>query len=97
MTGNGTGQPLGLFYASNDGIPVSRDISEGNTTTAPTFDGLIEAKYALKQQYIAKAAWIFHRDCIKILAKIKDEEKDIFGNNQYKQDNLIGFLDYQFI
>ena len=97
MTGNGTGQPLGLFYASNDGIPVSRDISEGNTTTAPTFDGLIEAKYALKQQYIAKAAWIFHRDCIKILAKIKDEEKRYIWEQSVQAgqpDRLLGLPVY---
>ena len=97
MTGNGTGQPLGLFYASNDGIPVSRDISEGNTTTAPTFDGLINAKYALKQQYLAKAAWIFHRDCIKILAKIKDDEKRYIWEQSVQAgqpDRLLGLPVY---
>ncbi len=97
MSGNGTGQPLGLFYASNDGIPVSRDISEGNTTTAPTFDGLISAKYSLKQQYIAKAAWIFHRDCIKILAKIKDDEKRYIWEQSVQAgqpDRLLGLPVY---
>nr|MDD3088111.1 phage major capsid protein [Candidatus Omnitrophota bacterium] len=50
------------------------DVSEDNTATAITFDGLINAKYSLKQQYLARASWIFHRDALKQLAKIKDKE-----------------------
>jgi len=71
MTGNGVGQPLGLFVASVDGIPTSRDISEDNTATAITFDGLKNAKYALKQAYLVKATWLFHRDALKQIAKLK--------------------------
>jgi HK97 family phage major capsid protein len=76
MTGNGVNQPLGLFVASNDGIPTSRDVSTGNTATAITFDGLKEAKYSVKAQYMRVAEWIFHRDAIKMLSKIKDGEGD---------------------
>lgn len=74
MTGNGTGQPLGVFTASNDGIPTSRDVSDGNTATAVTFDGLMNAKYFVKQQYRRNAAWMMHRDMFKMLAKIKDTD-----------------------
>lgn len=74
MTGDGNNKPLGLFTASANGIPTSRDIDEGNTATAVTFDGLISAKYALKQQYLANAQWITHRDLAKMLAKIKDSD-----------------------
>lgn len=77
MLGDGVGKPLGIFVASNDGIPTSRDITEGNTATAVTFDGLINAKYALKQQYMVGCQWIMHRDLVKQLAKIKD------ANQQY--------------
>lgn len=77
MTGTGANQPLGLFTASADGIPTSRDVSTGNTTTAFTVDGLIEAKYSLKGQYHGTAQWIFHRDAVKMLAKLKD------GDGQY--------------
>jgi HK97 family phage major capsid protein len=72
MTGSGASQPLGLFTASDDGISTSRDVSTGNTTTAITFDGLKEAKYTLKAGYLPGAVWVFHRDAIKMLAKIKD-------------------------
>lgn len=55
MTGSGAGQPLGVFTASNDGIPTSRDVATGNAATYPTLDGLIEAKYALKGGYWQRA------------------------------------------
>ena len=74
LTGSGAQQPLGVFTASNDGISTSRDVSTGNSTTAPTFDGLIEAKFSLKGQYWNRAWWVFHRDVLKIIAKLKDGE-----------------------
>lgn len=74
MTGNGANQPLGVFTASANGIPTSRDISAGNTATTPTFDGLMGAKYGLKGNYWNKAEWIFHRDVLLAIAKLKDGE-----------------------
>ena len=72
MTGTGVTQPLGIFTASADGISVARDVSVGNTTTAMTFDGLIEAKYSIKDQYQKGCEWIFNRLGVKMLAKLKD-------------------------
>jgi HK97 family phage major capsid protein len=74
MTGSGAGQPLGLFTASAQGISTGRDVSTGNTNTAITFDGLIEALYSLKSQYMAKATGLFHRTAIKNIRKLKDGE-----------------------
>lgn len=64
LNGSGSSQPLGVFTASDKGIPTSRDIKEGNTATAVTADGLVSAKYALKQQYRTRNSvrWLFHRD-----------------------------------
>ncbi len=72
MTGNGVNKPLGLFFASENGIPTTRDSATGNTSSALTFNGLINAKYALKNQYRANAKWLFHTDAILQLALIKD-------------------------
>jgi HK97 family phage major capsid protein len=72
MTGPGSNQPLGLFTASDDGIPTSRDVSDGNTATDIKGDGLINAKFKLKAQYMAGARWLFHRDGIKNIRKLKD-------------------------
>ena len=72
MIGTGSGQPLGLFVASADGIPTTRDVSTDNSATALTADGLINCLYSLKPQYLKNARWLFHRDAIKSIRKIKD-------------------------
>jgi HK97 family phage major capsid protein len=77
LTGTGAQQPLGVFTASADGIPTSRDVSTGNTQTALTADGLIEAKYTLKGPYWPRARWIWSRTAVKNIRKLKD------GNGQY--------------
>lgn len=74
MTGDGNKKPLGLFTASNDGIPTSRDVATDNTANAITFDGLINAKYSVKSAYWPKSEWVFHRDAVKNLTKLKDLE-----------------------
>lgn len=77
LTGNGAQQPLGVFTASSDGISTARDVPTGSTTSI-TADGLIDAKYALKSQYrtgmMGSLRWLFHRDALKIIAKLKDNE-----------------------
>jgi HK97 family phage major capsid protein len=79
LTGNGAGKPLGLFTASDQGIPTSRDVSTDNSTTAFTGDGLINAFYSLKAQYrnSPTCRWFFHRDGVLMAAKLKD------GNGNY--------------
>lgn len=93
LIGDGANKPLGLFTASNDGIPTSRDISTGNTATEIKADNLISVKYGLKPQYRGRARWLFHRDAVLRIALLKD------GNGQYlwrqglvagDQDTLLG-------
>lgn len=74
LTGNGSGQPLGVFTASALGISTGRDVSTDNTTIAVTFDGLFNAKYSLKAAYWPEAQWMAHRDFYKQVAKLKDGE-----------------------
>jgi HK97 family phage major capsid protein len=77
LTGSGLQRPLGIFTASADGIPTTRDISTQNTTSEITADGLINAKHFMKAAYWPSARWVFHRDGIKLVRKLKD------GNGQY--------------
>jgi HK97 family phage major capsid protein len=77
LNGNGAGQPLGVFTASAAGISTGRDVSTGNTSTAIQTDGLMEAFHTLKGQYWGTAQWIFHRDAVKQIRKLKD------GDGQY--------------
>jgi HK97 family phage major capsid protein len=93
LNGSGVNQPLGVFTASDDGIGTSRDVSTGNTTTAPTFDGLIECKFGLKHEYWPMASWLFHPDCLKILVKIKNSDGDYIWRESVsagEPDTLLG-------
>ncbi len=84
LTGTGAQQPLGVMTASSDGISTGRDVSTGNTTTSITTDGLKNAKYSLKGGYWGGAQWIFHRDGVSQIAKLKD------GDGRYLwQDSIV--------
>ena len=86
LTGNGAQRPLGVFTASAQGISTSRDKSTGNTTTSITFDGLIENKYNLKSNYWSTARWLFHRDAMKQISKLKNGD----GEYQFRPSVLAG-------
>ena len=77
LNGSGAMQPLGVFTASADGITTSQDVSTGNATNAFTADGLINCKMNLPAQYRRNCNWIFHRDAVLMLMKLKD------GDGQY--------------
>lgn len=92
LTGNGANQPLGLFTANANGISTGRDSVTGSTTSI-TFDGLYDAKYKLKGNYWALARWLFHRDALKIIAKLKDTQNRYLWEPSQKvgqPDMLIG-------
>lgn len=75
LNGDGDAKPLGIFEAAALGcIPTTQDEATGNTASAITADGLINAKYKLKAQYRGSARWIFHRDLMKMISKLKDGE-----------------------
>jgi HK97 family phage major capsid protein len=93
MTGSGANQPLGVFTASAEGISTGRDVSTGNTATSLQTDGLIEAKYTLKAGYWPRARWVFHRDAVKQLAKLQDDDGHYLWQNSIQlgqPDMLMG-------
>lgn len=94
LTGTGANQALGVFTAATEGITTGRDVSTGNTSTAMTFDGLKTAKYTLKGAYWPNAQWIFHRDAVAQLAKLKDGEGRYIWQDSPtvgEPDRLLGF------
>ncbi len=94
LLGNGVNQPLGVFVASSQGISTARDVSNGNTSTTITFDGLKSAKYSIKQQYWARLRWMFHRNAVEQLAKIKDTNGQYIWKDDVAEgepDRLLGF------
>lgn len=97
LTGNGAQQPLGVFTASADGISTSRDVATLSATSI-TADGLINAKYALKSQYrnglLGAVRWLFHRDAVKIISKLKLSDNQYLwqpGLQQGEPDTLLGY------
>ncbi len=74
MTGTGVQQPLGVFTASALGISTGRDVSTNNSISAIGADNLFDVKYSLKPQYQMTAEWVFHRDAVKMIRKLKDGE-----------------------
>lgn len=78
MVGDGNKKPLGVFTASNAGVPTSRDFTIGSAGSIPltsaSADQLIDAKYALKAAYWRRARWLFHRDMVKTVRKLKDSQ-----------------------
>lgn len=94
--GDGQNKPLGLFTVSEQGIGTGRDVSDGNTTTAIKADNLINAKYTLKAQYRGPAQWIFHRDTIKMIRKLKTGESDYVWRAGISSDRPDTILDLPF-
>ena len=74
LTGSGASQPLGVFVASTQGISTGRDMATDNTSTAFTANGLYNTQYTLKAAYWPNAKWVFHRDAVKMLAKLVNGE-----------------------
>jgi HK97 family phage major capsid protein len=75
LNGTGSGQPLGVFTASANGIPTSQDYVCSNASSVVINpDLLVSARYQLKQPYLAskKAAWCFSRTAIGQIRLLKD-------------------------
>jgi HK97 family phage major capsid protein len=87
LLGDGDRKPLGVFVASEQGVPTTRDVEAGTAAgdKGPSADGLIDVKHSLKAAYWPRARWLFHRNIIKQIRKLKD------ANNQYLwQPGLVG-------
>jgi len=76
QTGDGAQQPLGVFIASADGVPTTRNVT-ASSTTAFTGDDVINLLYNLKEQYQRNATGLFSREFVKRLRKLKT------GDGQY--------------
>ena len=71
LLGTGSQQPLGVFTASNDGVPTSRDVLTVGSATAVDFDDLINLKGSVKQQYQQSGIFIVSRPLLTMLRKVK--------------------------
>lgn len=69
LNGTGSNQPLGVFTASADGIPTSRDVETGES--AISADDLINMKMSLRPEYRGKAVWVMSTELLKDVMKLK--------------------------
>lgn len=77
-TGSGDGAPLGVFTASDNGVPTSRDVATtGVGTGVIKADDLIEMYMKLRPGYRKNAVWIMNTAILKDVMKLKDK------NDQY--------------
>lgn len=89
LLGTGNQEPLGVFVADAKGIPTSRDFTTDMKATDFTPDALKGVKYSLKGQYMKTAKWLFHRDGVAKVAKLKDGE----GRYIFDTANTVGAMD----
>lgn len=76
VSGDGSGKPLGIFTASNDGIPTSRDVATATALTIAA-DDVIDVYMSLRPAYRKNAVWIMNTAFLKDIMKLKDK------NDQY--------------
>lgn len=86
LNGDGSQKPLGVFTASDNGIPTTQDRAAASQT-ALAGDDYINAKHDLKTQYWERARWIVHRLTIGATRKLKDSQ-----GNYIWQPGLGGYV-----
>ena len=73
LNGSGSGQPLGVYTASANGVPTSQDVTS-TVTAGFNGDDLIKMKYSLKQPYFAgdTCRWVMGRPIAQATRTLKD-------------------------
>lgn len=94
LTGDGSGKPLGVFYASSDGIPTARDQAAASQTVF-TADEIIKTYYLIPEQYTKSPSFcsIWHRDSISKIRQMKDGEGRYIwqmGIDANRPDTILG-------
>ncbi|MCA0354711.1 MAG: phage major capsid protein [Chloroflexi bacterium] len=99
LLGDGAQKPLGLFVPSTQGISTSRDVAYTVTSDKTKADSLIDAKYKLKSQYQSSPTtrWIFHRDFVKGLRKLRDANEQFLWQPGLQAGQPDRILDVPFV
>ena len=95
LTGNGTGQPLGVFTASNDGVPTTRDVTTTYTSATKYMepDDLIAMKMKLRPGYRKNAVWFINTAVLTDIMLFKDKNDQYMwrpGLRDGEPDTLLG-------
>ncbi len=91
---NGTGanqQPLGVFTASANGIPTSRDVPTAGSALAA--DDFIDVKMSLKPGHRKNAVWVMSTEVLKDVMKLKDSQGNYIWQKSFadgEPDTVLG-------
>lgn len=89
--GTGSGQPLGVFTASDNGVPTSRDVETAES--ALTADDIIKVKMSLKPSYRRNARWVMSTEILTDCLLLKDKNDQYMwrpGMRDGDPDTLLG-------
>lgn len=99
LVGTGSGQPLGVFYASNDGVSTGRDVVSDRSAFSKASgmpccaDDLIKMKMKLRPGYRKNAVWVMHTDILKSIMLLKDNDGQYMwrpGLRDGEPDTILG-------
>lgn len=95
VNGTGTNQPLGIFTASDNGIPTSRDVASTYTSATDyvTSDDFIKVKMSLRPAYRRKARWVMNTSVLSDVMLFKDKNDQYIwqpGLKDGEPDKLLG-------
>ena len=75
LYGNGFKGPLGVFFADDDGIPESADMTEGWELVGgkwmPTYDALVDMKHGVDARWWSECQWLWAQEGHKRIRKAK--------------------------
>ena len=74
LTGNGVNEAMGVYTASEQGIPTSRDISTGNSATEATLVGVQSAKWSIRTAYWKDLVWFGAREFWRQMSLLRTTE-----------------------
>ena len=99
LVGTGSGQPLGVFTASANGVPTTRDVTSDRSayTKASEMpccsDDLIKMKMNLRPGYRKNAQWVMHTDILRSIMLLKDNDGQYMwrpGLRDGEPDTILG-------
>ena len=99
LVGTGSGQPLGVFTASANGVPTTRDVTSDRSAFTKASgmpccaDDLIKMKMKLRPGYRKNAVWVMHTDILKSIMLLKDNDGQYMwrpGLRDGEPDTILG-------
>ena len=99
LVGTGSGQPLGVFTASANGVPTTRDVTSDRSAFTKASgmpccaDDLIKMKMNLRPGYRKNAQWVMHTDILRSIMLLKDNDGQYMwrpGLRDGEPDTILG-------